>query len=141
MTKGCIFCAIVAGDAPAEVIYEDAATVAFLDIVQATDGHALVVPRDHYPDLFDLPPDVAAALMRAAQNVACILRAALDVDGVNIVNASGAVAWQSVEHVHFHVIPRYRIDDLTPPWDIGRAPVARERLTETAERIRAAALG
>lgn len=137
----CVFCAILAGTEPAEVIFEDEDTIAFLDIGPATEGHTLVVPRQHCVDLFDIGEDRAATVMRSAIEVAGLLKTALQPDGMNLVHASGETAWQSVFHFHLHLIPRYRIDELTQPWPIGRRRADREELTTVAERIRAVGLG
>jgi histidine triad (HIT) family protein len=131
----CIFCAIVDGSAPSERIYEDEHAVAFLDIAQATEGHTLLVPRSHCVDLTDIGPDRAADLMRAAVNVAAILRTALEPAGMNVVHASGGTAWQTVFHFHMHLIPRYRYDELNLPWIPSPKPV--EALRPLADRIRA----
>jgi histidine triad (HIT) family protein len=136
----CIFCDIVAGTAPAEVLYEDESAVAFLDIAQATEGHTLVVPREHCVDLFDIGEDRAAEVMRTAVRVADILKAALGAEGMNLINASGRIAWQQVFHFHLHLVPRYAIDELALPWQPGEG-VPPERLSNLAERVRAAGLG
>jgi histidine triad (HIT) family protein len=137
----CIFCQIVAGDAPAEVIYEDAHAVAFLDISPATEGHTLVIPRTHCVDLFDIGPEAAASLMRSAIEVTALLRAGLGVDAMNLMHASGREAWQHVDHFHLHLVPRRDIGELTPPWPFAHRSAAPEELAEVAQKIRANALG
>ena len=122
--EGCVVCAIVAGRAPAHRLLEDEHTVSFLSIEPATVGHALVVPRRHADDLWDLGDDEHAQVARAAGRVARLLRVALDPAGVNLVHATGAAAWQTVFHFHTHVVPRYRPDELQPPWRSLRAPDA-----------------
>jgi histidine triad (HIT) family protein len=112
----CLFCAIVAGDIPSERIDEDERTVAFMDINPATPGHALVVPRRHSQDLFDVAAEDLAACMATAQRVARRAREALDAGGVNLLQSSGRAAWQDVFHFHVHVIPRYAGDPLVLPW-------------------------
>lgn len=135
--SGCIFCAIVAGNAPSERLYEDEHAVAFLDIAQATEGHTLVIPREHCVDLTDIGEERAGAVMRAAVRTAGILRAALEPAGMNVLHATGAVAWQSVYHFHLHVVPRYSWAELNLPWIPRRLPV--EALAGLAARIRASA--
>ncbi|HEX9712845.1 MAG TPA: HIT family protein [Actinomycetota bacterium] len=137
----CLFCGIVAGTEPAEILFEDEDAIAFLDIGPATEGHTLVVPRHHCVDLFDIGEERAGTLMRTAVEVAELLKVALQPAGMNMVHASGAAAWQSVFHFHLHLIPRYRIDELTPPWPIGRTRADGNELTAVAERIRAIGLG
>jgi histidine triad (HIT) family protein len=113
----CVFCAIVAGRAPAQRLVEDAHTVAFLNVAPATVGHALVVPRRHADGLWDLEDEEHARVARAASRVARLLRAGLEPAGVNLVHATGAAAWQSVFHFHLHVVPRYRADELQVMWE------------------------
>jgi histidine triad (HIT) family protein len=112
----CLFCKIVAGEVPATMVDSDERTVAFMDINPATRGHALVVPRSHYRDLHEVPADELAATMEAAQRLAARARDRLGADGVNLLNAAGPAAWQTVFHFHIHVIPRYDDDPLRLPW-------------------------
>jgi histidine triad (HIT) family protein len=100
----CVFCAIVAGRAPAHRLVEDEHTVSFLNIAPATAGHALVVPRRHADGLWDLEDEEHAQVARAAGRVARLLRGALNPAGVNLVHATGEAAWQSVFHFHVHVV-------------------------------------
>ncbi len=109
--SGCVFCAIVAGDAPASFVYEDDLAVAFLDINPVTPGHTLVVPRRHLPYLADLDEATGMHVHRIAMQVAGALRAApLRCEGVNMFVADGEAAFQEVFHHHLHVFPRYRGD-------------------------------
>ena len=117
-----MFCAIVAGRAPAHRLLEDEHTVSFLNIAPATVGHSLVVPRRHADGLWDLEDEEHARVARAAGRVARLLRAALEPAGVNLVHATGTAAWQSVFHFHLHVMPRYRADELQVMWQAERAP-------------------
>jgi histidine triad (HIT) family protein len=115
----CLFCKIVAGELPATVIDADERTLAFMDINPATRGHVLVVPRVHTADLHAIDLDDLAACARTAQRVAARVRDALRADGVNLLNSTGAAAWQTVFHFHLHVIPRYDDDPLRLPWVPG----------------------
>ena len=112
----CIFCGIVAGEAPAQVVDEDDRTLSFMDISPATRGHALVIPRAHAADLHAIGAEDLAACMAAAQRLAGRVRDRLGADGVNVLNACGRAAWQTVFHFHLHVIPRYEGDPLHLPW-------------------------
>jgi histidine triad (HIT) family protein len=112
----CIFCKIIAGELPGEIIDQDERTVALMDISPATRGHALVVPRRHTRDLLEIEPDELAATMLAAQRLARRIHERLGVDGVNLLNSCGKAAWQTVFHFHVHVIPRYAGDPLKLPW-------------------------
>ena len=112
----CIFCKIVAGELPATIIDEDERTLSFMDIAPATRGHALVVPREHSPDLLGIDADDLAAVGLAAQRLARRAKDRLGADGVNLLNSCGAVAFQTVFHFHVHVIPRYEGDPVRLPW-------------------------
>jgi histidine triad (HIT) family protein len=114
--EDCIFCKIVAGELPAMIIDEDEQTLAFMDIAPATKGHALVIPKRHAMDLWEIEPDQLAAVSVAAQRIALRLRDRLSVDGVNLINSCRREAWQTVFHFHMHVIPRYAGDPLQLPW-------------------------
>jgi histidine triad (HIT) family protein len=115
----CLFCKIVAGEVPSTRVAEDERTVSFMDINPATRGHALVIPREHYRDLHDVPDEELAATMSAAKRLAEQVSDRLGADGVNILNSCGAAAWQTVFHFHVHVIPRYEGDPLRLPWVPG----------------------
>jgi histidine triad (HIT) family protein len=112
----CLFCKIAAGEIPATRVREDERTIAFMDINPATRGHALVVPRAHSADLFEVSDHDLERAMLAARRLARKIRAALQPDGFNLLNACGAAAWQTIFHFHLHVIPRYENDPLRLPW-------------------------
>ncbi len=112
----CIFCKIVAGELPSTILEEDERTISFMDIAPATRGHALVVPREHSPDLLGIDAEDLAAVGLASQRLARRAKERLRADGVNLVNSCGSVAWQTVFHFHMHVIPRYANDPLQLPW-------------------------
>jgi histidine triad (HIT) family protein len=112
----CLFCKIIAGEIPGQIIAEDDLTVTFMDTNPATRGHALVVPRRHATDLLEIDPDDLAATVLAAQRLARRATERLGADGVNLINSCGSAAWQTVFHLHIHVIPRYQGDPLQLPW-------------------------
>jgi histidine triad (HIT) family protein len=112
----CIFCKIIAGALPALIISEDERTISFMDIAPATRGHALVIPRAHAVDLLSVDAEDLQAVSLAAQRLAVRAKQRLRADGVNLLNACGAAAWQTVFHFHVHVIPRYNDDPLRLPW-------------------------
>jgi histidine triad (HIT) family protein len=112
----CLFCKIIAGEIPAQIIDENERTVTFMDINPATRGHALVVPRNHATNLLEVDPDDLAATVLAAQRLAQRVTERLGADGVNLLNSCGSAAWQTVFHLHVHVIPRYTDDPLRLPW-------------------------
>jgi len=110
MNADCIFCRIVAGTMPATRVYEDADTLAFMDIGPIVKGHTLVIPREHFDPLTQTPAPVLAKLMAVVQKIAQAQMTGLRADGVNVLQANGAAAGQVVPHLHFHVIPRFRAD-------------------------------
>src|SRR3954463_13110167 len=110
----CMFCAIVAGAAPAIAISEDADSLAILDIRPFTRGHTLVIPKRHTVDLTDTPPDTVAELVRIGQRIArSARRSGLHADGNHVVINDGKAAFQSVLHIHLHVLPRQDGDKLS----------------------------
>lgn len=111
-----IFSRIVSGDIPAIRVYEDDATLAFMDINPAARGHALVIPKDEHADLFSIPPETLAAVARTVQRVALAMREVLRPDGVNIIQNNGAAAGQTVFHYHVHIIPRWEGDNALRLW-------------------------
>jgi histidine triad (HIT) family protein len=115
MADDCIFCKIVAGELPSEIVQEDEHTIAFMDISPWTRGHALVIPRRHSRNLYDIEDDDLAQVASAAKRLAQRMRDVLDCDGVNLLNSSEPSAWQTVFHTHVHVIPRYDDDPLRLP--------------------------
>lgn len=130
----CIFCAIAAGEAPAEVVDQDDHTVTLMDINPATRGHALVIPRNHSEDLLAIADEDLRHTAVAAQRVARRMEATLAPDGFNLLNACRAAGWQTVFHFHIHVIPRYEDDPLKLPW-IPRGADMNE-IASIAETIR-----
>jgi histidine triad (HIT) family protein len=113
----CIFCAIVVGDLPSHQIAETDRALAIMDINPATRGHALVIPKKHAANLIEIAPDELAACSTLAQDIAGRALDRLGADGVNLVNACGVAAWQTVFHFHIHIVPRYAgRDGLEMPW-------------------------
>ena len=119
MPDPCIFCGIVAGEVPGQIVDSDENTLAFMDINPATRGHALVVPRTHSADLFEISDEDLSHTMLAARRLATRIREVLEPDGFNLLNSCGSAAWQTVFHFHIHVIPRYEDDPLKLPWVPG----------------------
>jgi histidine triad (HIT) family protein len=136
VVESCVFCSIVGGTEPAEFVLQDESVVAFMDLHPATEGHVLVLPRRHARDLWEVAAEDAERTIAASLQVARMIRQALAPDGINLVHASGAAAWQTVFHFHLHVIPRYKDDSLVPPW-LNQPPADRSVLRALAERIRA----
>jgi histidine triad (HIT) family protein len=130
----CLFCKIVVGELPSEIVQEDGETIAFMDINPWTRGHALVIPRNHSKDLYVVPDEDVAAAGRAAKRLATTMKERLGCDGINLLNSCEPAAWQTVFHFHIHVIPRYDDDPLQLP---GRPMQAsQEELAEVAAELR-----
>lgn len=106
----CIFCKIIAGEIPSHTLYEDEQFKVILDVGPATKGHALILPKGHYANLYELPEDVAADTMKLAKKMATIMTEKLSCDGFNLIQNNGEVAGQTVFHFHMHLIPRYKDD-------------------------------
>lgn len=108
----CLFCKIINGEIPAYKVYEDNDFLAFLDISQATPGHTLVVPKKHFDSIFSIDEETASKMLIVVSKVANLLKDKLGVSAVNILNNSGALAGQTVNHIHIHIIPRYENDNI-----------------------------
>lgn len=116
----CIFCKLVRGEIPSARVLETDRAVAFLDIGPLNPGHVLVVPREHYESLPDLPDDLAAATAALLPRLCRAVRDATGAEGLNVLVNTGRVAGQSVDHVHWHIIPRHSGDALRWRWPAGR---------------------
>jgi len=134
MASDCLFCGIIAGDVPGQIVDSDDHTVAFMDISPATPGHALVVPRTHSADLLAISEEDLSHTFTAARRLAQRMSEVLEPDGFNILNSCGPAAWQTVFHFHVHVVPRYEDDPLKLPW-IPREGDA-DDIARVAERLR-----
>ena len=132
----CIFCKIRDGQIPSTRVYEDDRTIAFMDINPLNDGHTLVIPRTHAATLFDADEADLRAAIATAKRVAVAIRAALRPDGLNLLQANGAAAFQSVPHFHFHLVPRLTGDGKGFDWPMVAGD--RGRIQATAEKIRRA---
>jgi histidine triad (HIT) family protein len=139
MADDCVFCQIIRGEAEASFVHQDDAIVAFMDIQPITQGHMLVVPREHYVFMKDLPDQVAMRAFRVARTLATTSEVTLAAGGVNLFVADGEVAFQDVPHFHIHVIPRYAKDGfgLTFPESYSRPP-SRAQLHAIAAALHAA---
>ncbi len=110
MMDGCIFCKIVKGEIPSEKIYEDEFVMAFMDISPANKGHALVIPKEHYETMLDIPEKLLEKVASGTKKVAGAMVDGLSVEGFNVLNNNKSVAGQVVDHLHFHIIPRFEGD-------------------------------
>lgn len=132
MKNDCVFCAIAAGEIPSFKIYEDDFVLAFLDINPFSEGHTLVIPKEHYKGLLDVPSDVLAVLLERVQKVSSHIAKALACDGFNILQNNGAAAGQTVNHIHFHIVPRMEGSVLS--FESGKGDM--EKLSALASRLR-----
>lgn len=136
--RDCPFCAIANGeDADVHVICEGASWVAFFPPEPATVGHTLIIPRQHFPDLWDTPADIAQALMSAALAVGRAIRQSITPEGMNLITSSGTPAEQTVFHVHLHVVPRWSDDGFGRIWP-DSPTIDEEGLRSVAALMRAA---
>jgi histidine triad (HIT) family protein len=134
VAEDCIFCSILAGDMPGEVVQEDEHTVAFMDIQPWTRGHAVVIPRRHVKNLYEIEDEELARVNTAGRRLALKMRDNLHADGINLLNSTEPAAWQTIFHFHLHVIPRYADDPLQLPTQPGK--VEPEEMARVAAEIR-----
>ena len=130
----CVFCKIVAKQIPATVVYDDADTLAFMDIGQVNPGHVLVAAKTHAETIYALDDATAAASFRAAARVARAIRQAFSPAGLSVYQANGKPAGQTVLHFHIHLVPRHDGDGMALSWPVQNPP--REKLEEYAAKIR-----
>ena len=135
MQPDCVFCKLIARQIPASIVFEDEATLAFMDLGQVNPGHVLVASKAHAANVYDLDDAQAAAVFRTAARVARAVRAAFDPPGLSIYQANGKPAGQTVLHFHLHVLPRHEGDGMQLVWPVKNPP--RERLEEHCAKIRA----
>jgi histidine triad (HIT) family protein len=129
--SGCIFCKIVAGDIPCLKIYEDDKVLAFLDIGPLSDGHTLVIPKEHCAKMHNCSAESLSAIAAVLPKITAAVSAAMSSDGYNVLCNNGRAAGQLVEHLHFHIIPRKAGDGVFTQWPAGKYPQGRaEKLVE-----------
>ena len=129
----CIFCKIAAGEIPSKTIYEDEKYRVILDLGPATRGHALILPKNHYANLFELPEEDAKEVICLAKKMANIMKDKLGCDGFNLVQNNGEAAGQTVFHFHMHLIPRYENDGQEIGWKPGSP--SQDELEEIKKQI------
>jgi len=129
----CVFCKIVAGEIPATKIYEDDVVLAFLDIGPISDGHTLVVPRQHVKKLHDCPPELLGRLGSYLGKIAEAVTSAMNSEGYNVLCNNGRAAGQLVDHLHFHIIPRNADDGVFRRWPSYEYPEG--KIDEIADKI------
>lgn len=134
--NNCIFCKIAAGEIPSKTLYEDEMFRVILDLGAASEGHALILPRDHYANLMELDEKTAARVLPLAGKISKAMMKGLNCDGLNLVQNNGEEAGQTVMHFHLHMIPRYKGGKEVIEWEPG-SPTA-EELDATLDKIREA---
>jgi len=130
----CIFCKIAAGEIPSATVYEDDDFRAILDLGPAAKGHTLVIPKSHSDNLLSVEPDTAAKALKVISKTANAIKEALGCDGINVVQNNGEAAGQTVMHLHFHIIPRYKNDSVNIGWQPMKP--SNEELAATAALIK-----
>lgn len=133
----CSFCEIVARDEDAREVFRNDRVVAFFPLEPATLGHTLVVPRNHIPNIWGVDADLASEISRATIGLAAAIRSALHPDGLNVIQSNGEAATQTVEHLHVHLVPRWRGDAIGPIWP-PETSYSEGQKDEAWERLRAA---
>lgn len=132
----CIFCKIIAGEIPGAKVYEDDYVLAFLDISQVTEGHTLVIPKNHQENIYDLSEEDASHVFQAVPKVARALKKSFNLSGLNMLNNNGQFAGQSVFHFHVHLLPRYDNNDgFAAKWQTHADDYSPEKLQEIAQTI------
>ena len=134
MKEDCIFCKIANGMISSTTIYENSDFKVILDVSLASKGHTLILPKEHFDNIFDMDADTAGKLFSLAAAVARALKQATNCDGMNIVQNNGEIAGQTVFHFHMHLIPRYEGDQVQVTWNPGTA--TQEELNEIAAAVK-----
>ena len=131
----CIFCAIAEGQIPSAKVYDDEHVFAFMDIAPATPGHLVIIPKQHYRNIFDIPAEVGSKILAVAFPLATAIREALNPDGLNLIQNNEPAGFQTVFHFHLHLIPRWEADSLQPLWQ-PKSEGNIEEISNIASKIR-----
>ncbi len=124
--NNCIFCKIANGEIPSSTLYEDEKVRVILDISPASKGHALILPKEHYANIYEISDEMAGHVIKTARKMAKKMQEELGAEGLNLVQNNGELAGQTVFHYHMHLIPRYQGDKVNVKWETG----------ELTERVR-----
>ena len=116
----CIFCKLANGEIPTATLYEDNDFRVILDLGPASKGHALILPKEHYDNLYELDDEIASKVLVLAKKMITRMTKALGCDGYNLVQNNGEAAGQTVHHFHLHLIPRYKDDQVGLGWNMGK---------------------
>jgi len=141
MSEVCPFCSIASGKAPASIVYEDATVLAFMDLNPANVGHTLVVPREHWENIYEVPENVLADLFSVVKRVSAAVKKTVGAEGISVLQLNGRAAGQVVMHFHVHVMPRFSGDAVSKALGAmmghhGLKKPERRDLDETARKIR-----
>ena len=141
MSADCPFCSITSGQAPASIVYEDATVLAFMDLNPVSVGHTLVVPREHWENIYELPEKTFAEMAPVIKRVCDAVKKAVGAEGISVLQLNGRAAGQTAMHFHIHVIPRFRGDRISKALGAmvghhGFEKPGRGDLDEMAKRIR-----
>ena len=141
MNESCNFCRIVSGENPASVVYDDGNVLAFMDLYPANVGHTLVVPKEHWETIYDIPEEVLSKLFAVVKRISIAVKEAVGAEGISILQFNEEAAGQSVMHFHVHVIPRFKGDAISKLigamlGPMGFRKAAREDLDEIAKKIK-----
>lgn len=117
--NNCVFCKIISGEFSSTTVYEDENFKAIFDISPASKGHTLVLVKNHVENIFEMDEVIATNALIVIKKIATAIKEVLNCDGINIVQNNGEAAGQSVNHLHFHIIPRYTDDHVMTPWKNG----------------------
>ena len=129
----CIFCKIAKGEIPSATVYEDDDFRVIMDISPASEGHMIILPKEHAANVYELSDETASKIYVLAKKLATALKEELDCDGINILQNNGEAAGQTVFHLHMHIIPRYYSDDISIRWNQGKSDA--DSLAELAKSI------
>lgn len=129
----CIFCKLANGDIPTNSLYEDEIVKVIFDANPASKGHVLILPKNHFNDIYDMDDETAAHVFKVAVKIAKAYKSALEYDGLNIVQNNGESAGQTVFHFHMHIIPRYRKDTVHVAWEPGT--IGDETVKEIKDKV------
>jgi histidine triad (HIT) family protein len=138
--QDCPFCRIAKGELPAVKLFEDQDVLAIMDRYPATPAHVLVLPKRHIGDIYDMPGDLGCRVIEVATVVCRAIKSELNPQGLNLVQANGAAAGQTISHFHLHIVPRYENDAVILNFGHGKIPASQTDLETIARKLRPAFL-
>lgn len=130
----CIFCKLANGDIPTNTLYEDDCVRVIFDAEPAAEGHVLILPKEHFDNIYELDDDTAGHVFKVAKKIATAMNKTLDMDGLNVVQNNGEAAGQTVFHFHMHIIPRHNDDTVNVSWE--KHKVSSERIKDITDEVR-----